>query len=66
MEVVDEVAHTIDGVEPRAVRVLVFEDEVQVPLCNARVVIILEKSRRTGEQECAISGGVDDTARVER
>src|SRR5882724_9397528 len=47
MIVVNEIAHAVRRIVPRAVCILIVQDEVQVPFSNLPIVIIREKLRST-------------------
>ena len=63
---VNEIADTIRRVVPRAVRILVFQDKIQISLRDFPVLIVRELLRGAGQQKCPISRGINDALRVER
>ena len=66
VEMIDKIAHSIHGVKPRAVRVLILQNEIQISFCDPPVVFVAKNLGGAGQQEGAISGGVNDPAFIER
>ena len=63
--VIDKVPHPVDGVIPGAILILIFENEIQIPLRRPCVIRVLENLGSAREQKGALSGGVDDSAFIE-
>ena len=61
MEMINEVTHTIDGIKPGAVRILILQNEIQISFCNSPVIFVGKNLGSAGQQEGAISGGVNDS-----
>ena len=63
---IDEVAHAIDGIKPGAVRILILQNEIQISFCDPPVVFVAKNLGGAGQQEGAISGGVNDSSLIGR
>src|SRR4029453_3939914 len=66
MEMINKVAHAIDGIKPGAVWILILQNEIQVSFCDPPVVFLAKKLRGAGQQEGAVSGGVKDSSFIKR
>ena len=66
VKVVDEVPHAINGVIPRAIRILRVENEIEISLSRFQVRTLCKQLRRARQQKCAICRRIDDTTTVER
>ena len=40
VEMIDEIAHTIDGIKPGAVRILILQNEIQISFCDSPVIFV--------------------------
>src|SRR6201989_304537 len=60
MKMINKIADPIDGVIPRTIGILGIENEIQIPLRRLVIIVIREKLRRTQQQECSVSGSIDD------
>ncbi len=61
-----KISHSIHSVKPRAVGILILQDEIQISFCDFPEVFIAKYLGGTGQQEGAISGGVNDSSFIER
>ena len=66
VEMINEIAHTIHGIKPGAVRILILQNKIQISFCDPPVVFVAKNLGGAGQQEGAISGGVDDSSLIER
>src|SRR4029453_3043762 len=65
MVMVDKVAHTVHGVKPGAVGVLILQNEVQISLRHPQVILVSKDLRGAGQQEGSVSGGIDNSSLTE-
>src|SRR5213595_3290975 len=66
MIVIDKIPYPVDGVKPRAVRILVLQDEIQISFCDSPVVFIRKNLGGARQQEGAISRSINNATLVER
>src|SRR5438552_3878245 len=64
VKVINEIAHAVRCIVPRAVCLLIVQDELQVAFSCVEVAIVREYPRSAGEQERAISRGVNDSTAI--
>ena len=62
---VNEITHTIDGIKPGAVGVLIFQDEVQIPLGDSPVIVVGKDHGSAGQQEGAVSSSINNSPLTE-
>ena len=63
---VDKVPYSIHRVKPRTVRVLAFQDEIQISFCDFPVVFGGQELRGARQQESAIGGSINNSAFIKR
>jgi len=63
---IDEVAHAIDGIKPGAVRILILQNEIQISFCDPQIVFVAKDLGGAGQQEGAISSGINDSSLIGR
>src|SRR4029077_17181522 len=66
MIVVDKISYSIDSVKPRAVWVLVLQDEIQIAFCDFPMVFLRKNLGGARQQESTISCSVNNSALIER
>src|SRR5689334_11972747 len=67
MKMINKIADPVDGVIPRTIGILGVENEIQIPLRRLLIIVIREKLRCAQQQECSVSGSIDDSpSSVER
>ena len=66
VKVIDEISYAVDGVVPRSVGVLRFEDESSVAPRRVQVFLVVQVTSSEREQTRAISAGIDDATVIAR
>ena len=66
MIVIDKISYSIDSVKPRAVWVLILQNEIQISLCYLPVIFVAKNLGGAGEQKGTISGSIHNSALIER
>ncbi len=66
VKVINEIAHTIEGVIPRAVWILILQNEVEIPFRDPPVIFVIKNLRSAGQEKRPISGGIDNSSFIMR
>src|SRR5918996_5906883 len=63
---INKIAHAIDCIEPGAIGILIFQNEIQISFSSPPIIVIGKDLRSAGQQKGAVRGGVNHSAFVER
>ena len=66
MVVVDEITHSINGIKPRTIAILSFQNKIQISLGNLPIIVIAENLGSACQQKGAVSGSIDHSSSIVR